>query len=241
MHLVDRDTVDFFARCRPDLRPRRVDVQLRAMHRLSTNGALFLVLQVCAAILFQSNAIIIAQMLGASSVAAFAVPERLFSVIGILLSLLLTPLWPAYGEAVARGDLDWVRRTLRRSVIVAGLGAAVLAAVFVAAGPILLYWWVGNAVSPPVSLLAALGLWKVIESVGSAVAMFLNGVNEIVVQVLFAALTAAASIALRIWWAPKFGLTGVMAGTIVAYLIFAVPFLGYAIRHALARIAARSA
>lgn len=233
------NALDFFARQRPDLRPRRGDIHLGAMQQLSTNGALFLILQVCAAILFQSNAIIIAQMFGAGAVAAFAVPERLFSVIGILLSLALAPLWPAYGEAVARGDLSWVRRTLRRSLIVSGLGAALLAAVFVAAGPQLLHWWVGNAVSPPFSLLIALGIWKVIESLGSAVAMFLNGVNEIMVQVIFALLTAAASIGLRIWWAPIYGLTGVVAGTIVAYLVFAVPFLGYAIRHAMARIAAR--
>lgn len=233
------NTADFFWRLRPDLRPRRGDANLGAMRVLSRDGGLFLVLQICAAIMFQTNAIIIAQTLGPDAVAEFAVPERMFSVVGVVLSLLLTPLWPAYGEAVARGDLGWVRRTLRRSLIVAAASSTILALVFVAAGPTLLGWWVGNAVSPPFSLLIALGIWKIIESVGSAVAMFLNGVNEIMIQAAFAVVTAAASVALRLWWAPRFGITGVMAGTIAAYVLFAVPFLGYAIRHALARIALR--
>ena len=233
------NTADFFWRLRPDLRPRTGDVHLGAMHRLSTDGALFLVLQICAAIMFQTNAIIIAQLLGAGEVAEFAVADRMFSVVGVVLSLVLTPLWPAYGEAVARGDLGWVRRTLRRSLILAAASSTLLALLFVVAGPVLLRWWVGAAVSPPFSLLVALGIWKIVESVGSTVAMFLNGVNEIAIQAAFAVVAATASVALRIWWAPRFGVTGVMAGTIAAYLLFAVPFLGYAIRHALVRIAAR--
>jgi hypothetical protein len=32
-----------------------------------------------------------------------------------------TPLWPAYGEAIARGDITWVRRTIVGSIVVAEL------------------------------------------------------------------------------------------------------------------------
>ena len=36
----------------------------------------------------------------------------------VLAIIVLSPLWPAYGEAVARDDLPWVHRTLRRSVVI---------------------------------------------------------------------------------------------------------------------------
>ena len=229
----------FFVLRRPDLRPRIALIDGQAMRKLASGGALFLILQICAAVMFQSNAIIIAQLLGSEAVATFAIPDRMFAMVGVILSLVLTPLWPAYGEAAARGDIAWVRRTFWRSLVVAVSIALVLAVIFVLLGPTLIYWWVGDAVAPPFALIAALGTWKVIEAAGNSIAMFLNGVNEIAIQAMFAITTAIATVVLRIWWVQDYGLPGAMFGIIVPYSLLAIPFLGYAIYHALERIEAR--
>jgi O-antigen/teichoic acid export membrane protein len=217
--------LDFFVRVRPDLRPRLSDCDRRTMRLLIGNGALFVVLQLCAALLFQTNALIIAQVLDATAVAVYAVPERMFSVVTVILALVLTPLWPAYGEAAARGDREWVRRTLKRSLVLSVGTAAVLSALLVILGPTLLRWWVGNAVAVPFTLILGLGIWKVIEAAGNALAMFLNGLNRLRVQALAAVVTVVASILLKIWWIDLFGLPGVMLATIVAYGVFAMPVL----------------
>ncbi len=233
------NTLDFFLFRRPDLRPRFGAIDSRTIRQLASGGALFLILQVCAAVMFQSNTIIIAQLLGADAVASFAVPDRMFAMVGVLLSLVLTPLWPAYGEAAARGDITWVRRTLRLSLVLAVTVALALAVVFVLLGPTLVDWWVGGLVAPPFALFIALGVWKVIEAAGNAVAIFLNGVNEIAVQAMFGVSAAVATVILRIWWVQDYGLPGAVLGIIVPYSLLAIPFLGYAIRNALERIEAR--
>ncbi len=40
-----------------------------------------------------------------------AITQRLLGVIGMALALALGPLWPAFGEAKARGDIDWILLT----------------------------------------------------------------------------------------------------------------------------------
>ena len=92
----------------------------------------------------------------------------------------LSPLWPAYGEAIARGDIPWARSTLTRS-IKAGLLVAVPlggcpGAVF---GLPIIAVWVGGSVTPPFTLVLAFGIWVVLSTIGNSVAMLLNGAHEI--------------------------------------------------------------
>ena len=68
------------------------------------------------------------------------------------------PIWPAYREAIARGDLDWVSRTLRRSVAVTLAVSMFLSFALVALSPGILRLWVGASVSPTLPLLLGLGI-----------------------------------------------------------------------------------
>ncbi len=232
------NTLDFFGNRHRELRPRFDRIDFGAIRRLSGEGALFLVLQICAALLFQMNAFIVAQVQGAEAVAAYAVPERMFAVVATVLAMVFTPLWPAYGDAVARGDHRWARQTLRRSLVLGVGSAALLSGVLVAAGPQLIRWWVGEGLAVPFALLAGLGLWRVIEGAGNAGAMFLNGVNRLKIQVLAALACVVVSIPLRIWWTQEFGLPGVIWATVASYALVALPFMIVAVRRELARMEA---
>jgi O-antigen/teichoic acid export membrane protein len=197
---------------------------------------MFLVMQGCAAIMFQANPIIVAQVLDAKAVAAFAVPDRLFGVIGAVLAIVLSPLWPAYGDAVARGDFQWVKRTFRRSLIFSIFSAIVLGLILLLAGPTFIHWWIGSAVAVPFALIAGLAIWKIMEAAGNAVAMLLNGANKLRVQVACALVTTIASIVFKVWFTRNFGIAGIPLAMILAYGIFSLPFLGYSVRRALRQL-----
>ncbi len=233
------NTVHYFGWVRADLRPSFRLFDTHAMRSLAVNGGMFLVLQVCAALMFQINALIIAQLLGAEAVATYAVPERMFAIVEMVLGFVLGPLWPAYGEAVARGDIAWVRIVLRSSLVL-GVGAcAVMSGAMVLAGPQLLHWWVGDAIQVPIALLLGFGIWKIVETAANAVAMFLNGVNELRVQVVLALINVAISFALKIWWTGLFGISGTIFAMIATYCVFMLPFLYIACRKAFEAIEAR--
>lgn len=204
---------------RRGLRPRFRYASWNAAYLLFRLGGLFFILQLAMCLAFLSDNIVIAQCISANAVAQYAVPQKMFELISVVIALLLGPLWPAYGEAIARGDHAWVAKTLRRSlrgvVILAG-AASLMGIVF---GRELLRVWVGKDVAPPFLLLFGLGLWTVMSAAGNALATFLNGAGLIKFQIATAVTMALAALALKLILAPRMGPAGVIWGTNIAYAL----------------------
>ncbi|MHB8458930.1 MAG: oligosaccharide flippase family protein [Candidatus Limnocylindrales bacterium] len=213
----------------PWLRPTLHDVNFVVVRSLLRVGLLFLVLQLAMAVAFTSNSIIIAAMIGPSAVADYAVVSKLFMIPTLLVGFALGPLWPAYGEALSRGDVEWVRRTFGRSVrlslSVAGLGSATLVVIGL---PVIALWVGTSSVRPSFGLVLAIGIWTTLGAVGNAVAMLLNGAQVVRFQVVTAVLMATANILLSVALTSRIGVAGVVWGSIIAYSTFTlVPVVFY--------------
>jgi O-antigen/teichoic acid export membrane protein len=216
------NTIHFFGATRKDLRPSFTLVTGDAARQIARTGFFFLVLQIISAVAYASDSLVIAQVLGAGAVAIYAVPEKLFSLVTIVLSIMLTPLWPAYGEAIARGDMPWVRSAFKRSLFVSLGLAIVLSAMLVALSPTLLSLWIGHGVSAPFLLIVGLGVWKVIEACGNSVAILLNGANVMRQQMLIALLTGATALPLKFYLVGQIGVAGTTWASIAAFTVVSV-------------------
>lgn len=185
-------------------------------------GSLYLVLQIGTMIAWGADSLILASMNGAAMVAVYAVAQRLFQFASQPWSVVNAPLWAAYADAHVRGDRDYVRSTLKRSLRWTFAGAFSLAAMLGAAGPWLVPIWTGNALQVPVSVLVLFAVWCVVESVGNALAMYLNGCGivrqQVVVVVAFVLLAIPAKI-VGAWWG---GAAGLLAASLVVYLLAVV-------------------
>ena len=217
------NSIAFFGASERDLAPQRRYVSREMIARIARIGLLFFGLQIAMAVAFASDNVIIAQSLGAEAVTDYAVSEKMFSLIGVIVSMVLFPLWPAYGEAIARGDQDWVRRALLLSLTAAIVTTAVLSLVLVVFGTRLIALWTGPVVDAPFMLLVALGLWKVIDAGGNAVSMFLNGANVVRFQLIIAALMTPLAIVLKVILVTQIGISGVVWATIIANLATVPP------------------
>jgi O-antigen/teichoic acid export membrane protein len=211
-----------------------------AVRTLAATGVLFLVLQVAGSVTYMSDNFIIAQKLGAAAVAGYAVPEKLFALIGMGIGLALAPLWPAYGEAISRGDHDWVRRILIRSIALAAGLATLGSTVLVIAAPVILHWWVGIAISPPFILLLGFGLWKIVDAIGNAIAMFLNGARIVLFQVSIALALMVTAVPMKLLMIDRLGVAGAVWATLLSYLL-TVLFPIVAFRRRLFRMATNGA
>lgn len=209
-----------FFRNASDLRPSMALVDWSVAITLVRAGFLFLVLQASIAVAFASDTLILARILGPAAVSEYGVAFRLFTIPIGLVAIGLTPLWPAYGDAIARGDVEWARTTLRRSTRTALLFAVPAAVIFVALGGWLVTIWVGVTVIPSLAMLLGLGVWTVQTSLGQSVAMLLNGANEIRLQAAAAAVMAVSNVALSVWLTSVMGAAGVVWGTVVTYGLF---------------------
>ena len=190
---------------------------------LLRTGSLFFGLQLAAAFAYQSDALVLTQVIGQRAYGDFAVVQKLFLFISMVLAAGLAGLWPAFGDAMARGDLSWARRTLVRSLVVAGTFAAGAAALLVLAMGWITRNWLHLNASPPLELTLLLGAWTVVDAMGAVSGAFMNGANVLRVQVIFAVTMASLAFAGKWLLAPIFGAPGAVLATLVAYGVTSVP------------------
>jgi O-antigen/teichoic acid export membrane protein len=202
---------------RPWLFPSWRYCDLGASRVIFRIGMMFFVLQGAVAVAFSSDNIVLAQVLGPAAVTEYAVPAKMFGVIGMLIATVWAPLWPAYGEALARREFSWVRKTLKRAILLA-LGMSVPAYAFlVLFATRLLHLWVGNEVAPPFLLLVGFGLWGILTALGNSLAMFLNAAGVIRSQVILSTLMAVVNLALSIFLTHRLGASGPVWGSVISY------------------------
>jgi FkbM family methyltransferase len=217
-----------FGRAKPWLRPRWALVDAEATRKIVRVGVSFFVLQLAAAVTYATDSLVITHAIGPSAVTQYAVPARLFSVFATLSAAVVAPLWPAYGEAAARKDVAWVRRTLGRSLVLVLAISGLPSVALIVAGRDVVRVWVGGAIVPSTALLAGLAAWTVLGGTGNAIAMFLNGVSRVRVQIACAVALMGPALGLKILLVRAFGIAGVPWATFAAYSVFvAIPLALY--------------
>lgn len=230
------NTAHFFGISRPDLRPRTRFVSREDIRRILNFGTLFFVLQLVVAVSFSADSFIIARVLGVAQVPAYSIPQRMFSVISLIVAMLVTPLWPAYAEAISRGDIPWVRKTLERSLAFVFVLTCVGSAALLMMSRMILAWWIGPQFSVSFVLLLGLSLWSVLESCGGTNAMFLNGANIVRFQIIIASIFGFACVTAKVYVTKRFGIQAIPWATLLTYIpIVVVPCVFY-VPHALRRL-----
>jgi O-antigen/teichoic acid export membrane protein len=150
----------------------------------------------------------------------------------MITSLIVAPLWPAYGEALERKDYQWIRSTLYRSILVVSGVSAVLSGALAVFGVRLIHLWVGPSINPSPLLLVGLGLWGMLLSVSTTIAMFLNGLSIVRFQVVIAFVGALANIVLSVYLTLRIGIPGVVYGSVISQIIVGIiPYFWYVQRY----------
>jgi O-antigen/teichoic acid export membrane protein len=220
------ETAWVLGRSHRDLRPRRDRFERAALGGLVRAGGLFFVLAVASAAAYQSDSVVVARYLGPDEVTSFGATARLFLVAPALAAAVLLPLWPAYGEAIGRGDHAWVRSTLRRSLVVSTAGVAVASAALVVLARPVLSVWAGSVAAPSTSLLLALATWAVVSTASMALAMWFNGAGIVRLQVVVSLVMAASNLWLSVAVVDRWGAAGpVWASVLTQTAVILVPEL----------------
>jgi O-antigen/teichoic acid export membrane protein len=214
------NTITVFGWQRPWLKPRLSSISRAAAGRLLRLGFLFFLMQIAGAVSYQTDNLIIAQLRGATQVTQYAVPFRLFAVIPAVISMGVASLWPAYAEACSRGDVKWVKTTLRCSLLL-GLAVAIPAnLLLIALGRRIIRLWVGPEIVPSVRLLVGLAIWAILISICGPLGVFLNGIGFIRMQAICGVLMAASNVPLSIYLTHRIGISGVIYGSILSTILF---------------------
>jgi O-antigen/teichoic acid export membrane protein len=135
--------------------------------------------QVGMALVQSAPALAISMAAGTSAVTGFNLLMRLFSPLQQGQIILMTPIWPAYTEAHARGDHGWIRRMFWRTA--AAFLALVIGTALVAwKSQALISLWVGpSAATVSLGFAATVGTWCVLQMAAQPMIYYLVGIGRL--------------------------------------------------------------
>jgi len=214
------NTTWLFTRHRPAIRPHFRYVDRSEMHAITKVGIQFFIITAMALVTFQTDTLIIAHFLGAETVPRYSVAYALFNYAALPQAMMFPYLWAAYNEAIARGDIAWVRKTFRLNLIASGLGTTVVAGgILLVCKPFIL-WWAGALAVPSFSLAATMAIWVIINAFTNPIACLLAAASHLRNQIRYSALSTVSNLVLSLYFVTRFGPIGVIGSTVLSYLVF---------------------
>lgn len=182
-------------------------------------GGYFFLLQLTTMVGWGADTLIIAGTLGAAYVAMFSVCHRLFQFISQPLTVVNSAFWPSYANAYACGDGQFIRATLKRTMLGSILIWAVIAIILIAFGQQIIAVWTDGIIVVSRSLLIAFSVWVLCEVIGIPLAMFLNGCSILRVQVYGAIALLLIGLPLKVYLAQKHGISAMLLGFTALYFL----------------------
>ncbi len=217
----------------PALFPDRHDASPILFGELFGLGKRFLCLAVITSVGLNIDNTIIAATLGSESVTEFSVPIKLASLLGLLVTTMFLPLWPANADALVRNDYDWVRRsTIKMSTLGFGLVAAV-GIVLVVVSNSLVEMWMGRSFENQGVVLAGQCCLFVLMAFTSPFNMLLNSLSRVRIQIVAWFLFLISTISVKLWLVPVVGFWIIPIVTSAGYMVFIMPLVVYGTRDVL--------
>ncbi len=213
----------YFFKKHKQLIPSKTYIDLSKIREIASLGIKFFIIQMAVLIIFATDNMIITQVLGPEQVTPYNVVFKLFSIITIVHGIIVAPLWSAYTDAYAKGDIKWIRNTLKQlNLLMIPVIICVLILIIFARKIINI--WVGPQIKFPFLLVVFMGIYTVISVWNNIYAYFVNGIGKIEPQLYSAIIAGLINIPLSVYFAKSLalGISGVILGTIVSLSLFAV-------------------
>jgi O-antigen/teichoic acid export membrane protein len=219
-----------FVRRYPWLAPAPSAVRWTCIRRLLKLGGKYTIMQLAALGIYQSQAMIITQMLGPSKVAVFVVAFKIMHLPVELTYMGTVPFIPAFGDAKARRDWNWIKGAFKNATFASvGLGVPLAAMLALFAKPLILIW-AGPSVVPDSLLILWLFVYSAVNVSQVMAGQLLCGVERVEPLLLATIFCAIGCVGLGILFAPWWGLSGVACAMAASMLIAMWPIQLYEMR-----------
>lgn len=200
-----------FKKLYPSLSPSVCFFKKEYLNDLLSLGMMFFVVQVMSVVLFSLSNLIISNMFGPDQVTPYNIAYRYFSVIIMVFNLMLAPLWSATTDAYAKGELQWIRNSVKNLMRIFLL-IIVVVAFMIIASPIVYALWVGEHVEIPYSMSVIVGIYSLIIIYSLSYSNFLNGMGKLKLQLINIIIAAVLFFPICYLFGRWYGLNGILIG-----------------------------
>ena len=209
----------------PGLRPNLWSNPAGAIRSVAGKGFLYFATGITGGMTYMLDNVLALQLLGPEASARMAIAMRICtSTLGFLM-IVSQPLWPAFAEAAARGDLRWIRKGLMRGMGLVMAGACAAAVLLIGFGPWFFHWWLHADLGIGYDLLWAMAAWILAQALGRVPYLLLNAVGVMRFQVILCLIATSAALWLKFLWAPRLGVAGILLATAAMASLVSFPAL----------------
>ena len=186
-------------------------------------GIMFFILSIFTTLSLSIDNFIVAKAQGLAEVTSYSIMYKIVSMISVVSAMLSTPMWTANGDALARGDVQWVKKATNKITLVSfALSFLASVGVLVLISPALKILTDG-VVKPDYMLLVGMCLYQIIVSITNPYFMILNSTKKIVFQIINYIIFSVISLPLKYYCALNYGVVSVTwVGVITYFLILTI-------------------
>lgn len=183
-------------------------------------GIFFCILSVLTTLGLSMDTFIVARTGSLAEAGSYSIVYKVAAIFSAVVAILSAPLWGANGEAIARGDVQWVRDNTRRMSLIMVSISTLLVLVGLLSAKFLFRLWLGPDFEFSLPVLFWISVMQILLSFISPYFMVLNALGEIRVQIILFSLYTPLSFVLKYYLSAIYGVSVVpMIGAIFYLLI----------------------
>jgi O-antigen/teichoic acid export membrane protein len=192
-------------------------VEFKYMKNIMNLGLKFFVIQIAMIVMFSTDNVIISQLYTPAQVTPYNISYKYFTVITMVFTIIVSPLWSAYTEAWVKHDYGWIKNTIKKLKIIWVLFAlGIIVMIFVSPLAYKLLTG-GTSVVIPFFLTICMAMYVAIRAYGDIYVNFINGTGKVKLQFYSAIIAALLNIPLCIFFAKNLnlGISGIILATLI--------------------------
>lgn len=206
-----------------DLSPSVKCVNLSLFHDLFTLGAKFFIIQIQVVVFFQTTNFLISNISSPETVSVYNIAYKYLSVATMLLTIVMNPFWPAFTDAKAKSDYQWMKSIYQKlSKLFILFLAGVLTMVILS--PVAYELWIGSKLHIPMSWTLLIAIYTIINCWDSLHVYIINGLGILKLQTYVVMIGIIFHIPFSYVLSTYFDAKGVIVSMIIITSIYSIFF-----------------
>jgi O-antigen/teichoic acid export membrane protein len=183
-------------------------------------GFFFIQITSCLVIYGSSN-LFVAHYSGPVEVTHYGIAYKFFNLLSVAYTIFLTPYWSAYTDAYAKNDIEWIKKTFRKTLLVLG-GMFIIGCCMFITAPLFYSIWVGDSVNIPWQISFVTFIYIVMFNLNNCATFLINGLNKIKVQIITSVIFTIFYLIVVMSFGDSFGVTGIVLSMAIVYFMMAI-------------------
>jgi O-antigen/teichoic acid export membrane protein len=186
-------------------------------------GKNFLVLQIASLMMFTSDTILVANLFDYSEVVSYKVSTRVFFLFLMIQGAVMSPFWSKYTALAVKKDAAAIFNNLTNTIYITIL-LLIMILLVSQVGVVIIDLWMGDTVHYDSKVYFAMAILTALMNWSSNFSTLFNGIGALKFQVPIAVATNFINIPISIFLVRVmgFGAEGIVYGTIISLIFFAI-------------------